>query len=164
MAEALRPMLRDCPHPDDRLDPGRPVKRQRHVEVNVAHSSIGWLFARGLISERQRLAGEALARDYHRAGLSPGVTMRWDAAAGSGRGASSHDDAPARQIDARRRFHAAIDAAGPGLADLCWRGVCDGTGMAQCERALGWPARSGRIILGIALDRLADHYRLPRGG
>jgi len=39
--------------------------------------------------------------------------------------------------------------------------VCAGEGVPVAERALGWPARSGRLVLGIALDRLADHYQLP---
>jgi hypothetical protein len=39
--------------------------------------------------------------------------------------------------------------------------VCAGEGLPIAERALGWPARAGRLVLGIALDRLADHYRLP---
>ena len=30
----------------------------------------------------------------------------------------------------------------------------------DAEQALGWPARSGRLVLALALDRLADHYRL----
>jgi hypothetical protein len=37
--------------------------------------------------------------------------------------------------------------------------VCAGEGLPVAERALGWPARAGRLV-GIALDRLADHYRL----
>ena len=59
------------------------------------------------------------------------------------------------QIDAHRRFHAAIDAAGPGLSDILWRVVCAGEGMRQAETALGWPARAGKLVL-IALDRIAD--------
>jgi hypothetical protein len=30
--------------------------------------------------------------------------------------------------------------------------------MPDAERALGWPARSGRLVLGMALDRVADYY------
>ncbi|MGQ7349010.1 DUF6456 domain-containing protein [Streptococcus suis] len=26
---------------------------------------------------------------------------------------------------------------------------------------MGWPVRAGRIVLTLALDRLAGHYRLP---
>lgn len=37
------------------------------------------------------------------------------------------------QIDAKRRFHAAIDAAGPGLADMLWRVACSGEGMREAE-------------------------------
>ena len=49
---------------------------------------------------------------------------------------------------------------GPGLCDILWRIVCAGEGMRDAELALGWPARSGRLVLSLALDRLADHYRM----
>jgi hypothetical protein len=64
------------------------------------------------------------------------------------------------QVDARRRFDHAIAAAGPGLADILWRVVCDGEGMRDAESALGWPARAGKLVLTIALDRIADYYRI----
>jgi len=64
------------------------------------------------------------------------------------------------QIDAKRRFQAAIDAAGPGLADILWRVVCSGEGMREAETALGWPARAGKLVLTLALDRVADYYRV----
>lgn len=65
------------------------------------------------------------------------------------------------QLDARRRFESAVGAAGAGLADILWRVVCAGDGMRDAERALGWPARAGKLVLTIALDRVADHYRMP---
>ena len=64
------------------------------------------------------------------------------------------------QIDARRRFEAAVEAAGPGLSDILWRVVCSGEGMRDAETALGWPARAGKLVLSIALDRVADYYRV----
>jgi hypothetical protein len=64
------------------------------------------------------------------------------------------------QLAARRRFEEAVAAVGDGLTGILWRVVCAGEGMREAERALGWPARAGRVVLGIALDRLADHYRL----
>ena len=86
-----------------------------------------------------------------------------DAAPKGPRGARNDPAAATEaQLSARRRFDAAVAAAGPGLADILWRIVCAGEGMREAERALGWPARAGRLVLGLALDRLADHYRLPR--
>lgn len=134
----------------------------RSVTVNLAESPLGWLKARGLLSERQFDAGEQLRADWERAQLAPSVTMRWDAAPASrSRGAPPAAlDPTTAQLAAKRRFEAAVAAVGPGLNDILWRIVCAGEGMRDAERALGWPARTGRIVLGFALDRLADHYRL----
>ena len=147
-------------HPDDRLDPDKAGPQvMRHVTVNVAESPIAWLAARGHLTAAQLAAGERLRADYERAGLAARVTMRWDAAApAKTRGGAKAADASLARIDAHRRFHGALDAAGPGLADICWRVICAGEGIGCAEKGLGWPARSGKLVLGLALDRLARFY------
>lgn len=135
----------------------------RSVTVNALESPLGWLFARGLVSRRQYDAGERLRADWERGQLAPRVTMAWDSApVARGRGGSAPaPDLNGAQIDARRRFDAAIESAGPGLSDILWRVVCAGDGMRDAESALGWPARAGKLVLTIALDRIADFYRIP---
>ena len=135
----------------------------RSVTVNRVESPLGWLLARGLVSRRQYDAGERLRSDWERAQLAPRVTMAWDAApVARGRGGSAAEpDLTGAQLDCKRRFDAAIASAGPGLADILWRVVCAGEGMRDAETALGWPARAGKLVLTLALDRVADYYRLP---
>lgn len=152
---------------DERAVPdcGRPApgtRRRRSVTVNLAESPLGWLHARGHVSQRQFDAGELLRLDWERAQLAPRVTMCWDGAplARSRGGSAPGREAGASQIDARRRFESAVAAAGPGLGDILWRIVCAGEGMREAETALGWPARAGKLVLGLALDRVADFYRL----
>ena len=129
--------------------------------MNVAESPLGWLASRGRISERQLVAGETLRADYERAQLGASVTMRWDVAPRAVRGGRSvAPDPTTSQLDAKARFDAALVHAGAGLADVLWRVVCAGEGLAEAERALGWPARAGKLVLGLALDRLADFYRV----
>lgn len=137
-------------------------RARRSVTVNLGESPLGWLFARGLVSQRQFDAGERLRGDWERAQLSPRVTMSWDAApVARGRGgAAGATDLSGSQIDARRRFDDAVARAGPGLADILWRVVCAGEGMRDAETALGWPARAGKLVLVFALDRVADYYRI----
>ena len=131
---------------------------RRSVTVNLRESPLGWLAARGLVTPRQLEAGERLRADYERAQLAPSVTMRWAARVdGGGRGM----DPTTAQIDAKRRFDAAVGAAGQGLADVLWRVVCAGEALPAAEKALGWPARAGRVVLTLALDRVAGHYGLP---
>jgi hypothetical protein len=140
-----------------------PIRRAvRSVTVNSVESPLGWLFVRGMVTRRQFDAGEQLRTDWERAGLSRRVTMQWDSApVGRQRGGSAAGpDLMVAQIDARRRFDGAVEAAGPGLSDILWRIVCSGEGMRDAESALGWPARSGRVVLSLALDRIADFYRI----
>ena len=138
------------------------VRAARSVTINAVESPLGWLFSRRLVSQRQYDAGERLRCDWERAQLAPRVTMSWDAApVARGRGGSvGEPDLTGAQLDAKRRFNAAISAAGPGLADILWRIVCAGEGMRDAETALGWPARAGKLVLTFALDRVADYYRI----
>jgi hypothetical protein len=139
-----------------------PRRRARSVTVNLAEAPLGWLKARGLISERQFLAGERLREDWERAQLGPSVTMKWDAAplSKTALAAPSGVEPTHVQLSAKARFDQAIASVGPGLTDVLWRIVCAGEGMRDAERALGWPARAGKLVLGFALERLADYYRI----
>lgn len=134
----------------------------RSVTVNAAESPLGWLLSRGHVTRRQFEAGEQLRDDWERAQLAPSVTMRWDPApVAKGCGGSTPSLTPAeQQVQAKKRFDEAIEAAGPGLTDILWRVVCAGEGMRDAESALGWPARAGKLVLTIALDRVADYYRV----
>lgn len=158
-------LLAERPFPRDGEERGKQVvtrRAARTVTVNLAESPLGWLKARGLVSARQCDAGEALRADWERSALAPRVTMRWDAAPRdkAARAGSAAETPTLTQLAARRRFDDAVAAVGPGLADMLWRVVCAGEGMRDAERAFGWPARAGRVVLTLALDRLADHYRL----
>src|SRR3954452_18843344 len=79
------------------------VRPVRSVTVNGAESPLGWLLARGLVTQRQYDAGERLRSDWERGQLAPRVTMTWDAAPVSrGRGASAPEpDLTGAQIDAK---------------------------------------------------------------
>ncbi len=137
--------------------PHGPRKGRRSATVNLAESPLTWLHSRGHLTDVQFAAGEQLRGDWERAQLAPGVTMRWDAVRvrGSERGLAPTE----RQLSARRRFDGATKAAGPGLADVLWRVVCAGEAVQAAERALAWPARSGKLVLRLALDRVAGFYR-----
>lgn len=144
----------------------RPIARgpgvrgaRRTVMVNLAESPLGWLHAHGHLDDRLFDAGERLRADYERAQLAPAITMRWDPVRIKGDGAS--DLTPGeRQFAAKQRFDGALARAGSGLADVLWRVVCAGETVQAAEKALRWPARSGKLVLKIALDRVADFYRI----
>ena len=159
-------LLKECTIEGDVVGSAAPAgtrrRPRRSVTVNQVESPLGWLFAHNHISRRQFDAGGKLRSDWERGQMAPRVTMAWDAAPVS-RGGGARLGAPdlgASQIDARKRFEMAITAAGPGLQDILWRIVCAGEGMRDAETALGWPARAGKIVLTIALDRVADFYRI----
>lgn len=135
------------------------VSRRRSVTVNLAESPLGWLHAHGHLDDRLFAAGEALRNDYERAQLGPSVTMRWDAVRIKGSGDPGLNQTE-RVIAARARFHGALAQAGRGLEDILWRVVCAGDSVPMAEKSLAWPARSGKLVLRLALDRVADFYRV----
>lgn len=132
--------------------------RKRSVTVNLAESPLSWLHARGHLEDRLFDAGERLHFDYERAQMAPSITMRWDPvrARTTGDGLTPSE----RQLAAKKRFDGAMAQAGRGLEDVLWRVVCACESLPAAEKALAWPARSGKLVLRLALDRVADFYRL----
>ena len=135
-------------------------KRGRSATVNLRESPLSWLHARGHLTERQFAAGDRLREDWEKAQMAPSVTMRWDPVRIKGTANDQGLTTSERQLSARARFDGAIEAAGPGLADVLWRVVCGGENLPAAERALEWPARSGKLVLKLALDRVAAFYRI----
>lgn len=155
---------RPLPQDGEERNASQPKRRPaRSVTVNLSESPLGWLHARGHLSDRQFDAGEKLRADWERAQLAPRITMRWDATpvTKGKRFAPALLNETEAQLAAKQRFAGALDHLGSDLSDIAWRIICGGEGMPVAERSLGWPARSGKLVLKIALDRLADFYRLP---
>jgi hypothetical protein len=109
-------------------------------------------------------AGERLREDFELAQMAPRVTQNWDRflTAGASRGVSAREGAEGPQ-DARVRVAKAMQALGPGLSDIVFRICCFLEGLETAEKRLGWSARSGKVVLKIALERLAQHYGLAPG-
>lgn len=108
---------------------------------------------------RRGLAGERLRADFTRGQMMPRTTSDWSGIAADRRGASNTGvdgaDAP---IAARQRVNAALDAVGPEFSGLLLDLCCFLKGLEDIERDRGWPARSAKVVLQLALDRLARHY------
>ncbi len=68
------------------------------------------------------------------------------------------DGASLSALRARARVAAALKDLGPGLEDVALRVCCYLEGIEATEKRMRWAARSGKVVLRIALDRLLRHY------
>ena len=164
-------------HDADRIDPQRAQHLDlaartiltedgiAHVLVNDSESPLAWLArrkgrdGRSMISAAQFLAGERMRADFTRAQMSPRVTSSWEAPSGrsSGGGAGEMTDLI---VASRQRMQQAMVASGPEFSGLLMDVCCFLRGLEDVERERGWPPRSGKVVLQLALDRLARHYGL----
>ena len=135
--------------------------------MDEAESPLVWLArrrgrdGRPMILPHQLLAGERLRADFTRAHLMPRTTSNWSIPMSSGRhGASGKriGDFTDQVIASRQRVNQALDAAGPEFSGLLLDVCCFLKGLAELEQDRGWPARSAKVVLQLALDRLARHY------
>ena len=132
---------------------------ERRVTVDESESPLARLKQRGLLDGAQFDAGEKLRRDFTLAQLMPRLGVDYSAATVLGRrGQKNEGEFTDMVIAAKQRFANAMRAVGPGLSDLLFDVCCHLRGLEDAERANAWPSRSARVVLAIALDRLADHY------
>ncbi|MEM6939220.1 MAG: DUF6456 domain-containing protein [Pseudomonadota bacterium] len=105
-------------------------------------------------------SGERLREDFELAQMDGVITQNWDQFIKDGVPAAQEaTDAPETgPAAARARVKAALRDLGPGLSDVVLRCCCYLEGLETTEKRLGWSARSGKVVLRIALMRLKRHY------
>ncbi len=137
------------------------------VIVDEAESPLAWLARRrgrdgcALIGAHQLLAGERLRVDFTRAWLMPRTTSDWTrpvARASRGGPAEGTGAFTEAMIAARQRVRQALRAVGPEFAGLLLDVCCFLKGLEDIERERAWPARSAKVVLQLALEKLARHY------
>jgi hypothetical protein len=135
------------------------------VTVDEAESPLAWLARRSgrngrpFIEAHHLQAGERLRNDFTRANLMPRTTANWaSSVAADRRSGERAAHFTETMIAARQRVHRALDAAGPEFAGLLLDVCCFLKGLEDIERERGWPARSAKVVLRLALERLARHY------
>lgn len=134
--------------------------------VNEAESPLAWLArrrgpnGRPLIDIDQFQAGERLRADFTRAGLTPRVTSNWIAPITQGRRAGGNAAVSFSDsvLAAKERFSRTLEAVGPEFAGILLDVCCFLKGLETIERDRKWPQRTAKVVLGLALDRLARHY------
>jgi hypothetical protein len=140
------------------------------VLVNDSESPLAWLArrkgrdGRAMISPHQFLAGERLRADFTLGHMAPRVTANWAAPTG-GRPKGSGNSAAEmteRMVSSRQRVSLAMEVCGPEFAGLLMDVCCFLRGLEDVERERGWPARSAKVVLQLALDSLARHYGFLR--
>jgi len=137
------------------------------VTIDESESPLAWLArrrgsnGRAMIEPHQFQAGERLRLDFTRANLMPRTTSNWASPIASDRRGAGSNRAGAStetMIAARQRVRQALDAVGPEFAGLLIDVCCFLKGLEDIESERVWPARSAKVVLQLALDRLARHY------
>ncbi|MFA7306508.1 MAG: DUF6456 domain-containing protein [Hyphomicrobium sp.] len=141
-------------------------------ERDLKESPLAWLArrkdkdGRPMLSDEEFDAGERLRADFWFAQMTPRVTANWSMLLGGGGGSRGAPDLGPDVRDsiiaARERVRRALASVGPDLAGVLIDVCCHLKGLEASEKASGWPQRSGKIILQIALRQLARHYGLLR--
>jgi hypothetical protein len=148
-------------------DTGRPRERVRY---NVNESPLTALArrrekdGRPFLSAEQVEAGERLREDFELAQMGPRVAQNWERFLVPGASSIRPSSGPADGSQAARdRLAEALGELGPGLGDIVMRVCCFLEGLEAAEKRMGWSARSGKIVLRIALERLRQHYERKHG-
>ncbi len=143
----------------------------RRIRYNLAESPVAVLGRRRdkdgkpyLDSDMLR-AAERLREDFELAQMGPQVTQNWEGflTGGVRSGRPGDGQGAAAPRDARARVALALSDLGPDLGHIALRVCCHLEGVEEAEQSMGWAARSGKVVLRIALRRLARHFEETYG-
>jgi hypothetical protein len=148
------------------------ARQRAAATINPDESPIAWLRRRKdrngqpMISQTQFDAGERLRGDFWFAQMTPRTTTNWSSLSPQQRGRrygaarQSATDMLDSAAAAAERVRRALSSVGPELSGVLIDVCCHLKGLEDAERAAGWPQRSAKIVLQLALTSLARHYGL----
>ena len=159
--------MNEAPASFQQKSDGARADRARRIRYSSADSPLVALARRRdrdgkpFLDETLVGAGERLREDFELAQIGPKVAQNWDQFLTSGRrgGFDSESHGGRGASDARDRVARALADLGPGLSDVALRCCCYLEGLELAEKRMGWSARSGKIVLRIALQQLKRHYQ-----
>ncbi len=143
--------------------------RSRRMRYSLAESPLIALSRRRdqngqpFLSDALVAAGERLREDFELAQMGEHVSQDWDRFLAPGATTAPKSGGNSASSEARRRTADALAELGPGLSDVVLRCCCYLEGLETAEKRLGWSARSGKVVLRIALMRLQRHYEEVHG-
>lgn len=104
-------------------------------------------------------ASERLREDFELSQIGTAVTQNWDRFLTAGtHGGKFGGSGLTQSKAAQTRLNAALESLGEGLSEVALRCCCHQEGMVTLEKRMGWPARSGKVVLRIALIKLHEYY------
>jgi len=139
------------------------------VQVNVADSPLLRLYRQTdehgehFLSAGEFAAGEKLRRDYASSTMGRMSASNWSAVRqgkSAARSASCADTSLGLALDGRQLVMKALAAVGPVLDRVLFSHLIREQGLCALEEMHHWPKRSGKVVLKIALSRLAGFYGL----
>ncbi|MFU8864104.1 MAG: DUF6456 domain-containing protein [Rhodobacterales bacterium] len=143
--------------------PSTPRRRMRYCAVETPLLALARRrdkTGQPFLADELVTAGERLREDFELSQMGPKLAQNWEGflTGGVQGGRMTGDSMAQGPAAARARVTSALRDLGPGLADVALRCCCYLEGLETAERRMGWSARSGKIVLRIALQRLRRHY------
>jgi Domain of unknown function (DUF6456) len=133
---------------------------------NFSESPLMWLAKprgaakRAWLSGAEFAAGERLRRDFTLAGLEARMGVNWSALPLSASSSGGGEHLSDVMVAARQRVQKALRLLGVEQSGLVLDVCCFLKGLEVVEMERGWPQRSAKVALKIALATLARHYGL----
>lgn len=164
-AEAQSPFAGQHREFGDRNIMDRDDQKPRKMRVNLRESPLTILARKKerdgklFLTPELLQAGERLREDFELAQLGQRVTQNWERFLTVSDTSNFGSGGAGGSSSAQARLHAALTFLGPGLGDIALRCCCFLEGLETAEKRMNWAARSGKIVLRIALQRLALHYK-----
>ena len=182
-ADLISPQKKGCYHITEtgkyfcrrKQNPDDPYRHQHQsIEIdaegiirNVTETPLSWLKARkgrgGVqFTSEEFSAGEKLRKDYEIGQLNQRMNVDWSRPNVQETCRFGYDDLHLTDhvLDAREAFRKALEEVGTDLCDILIMVCCELSSLEMIEKKMGWPRRSGKLVLKIALSRLSHYYRL----